>query len=51
MSRAQPIHRLTGERGPVCESATEAVLWIVTHEDPGAWTWECVAVPAAEESP
>lgn len=46
MTGAQPIHRTTGERGPVFPFASLAALWIVARVDSRAWRWEPVDLEA-----
>lgn len=45
MNGAQPIHRVTEERGPVMASAFLACVWILQQSDWRSWTWEPVAPP------
>lgn len=46
MNGARAVHRETGERGPVCEFATVAALWVIfTQPDPRNWRIEPVAPP------
>lgn len=42
MTRYQPIHK-SGRKGPICERATEAALWIIGQIDMMEWHWEAVA--------
>jgi hypothetical protein len=40
----QPVHKLTGERGPALPYAINAALWIIERRDSSAWRWEAVPV-------
>jgi hypothetical protein len=46
MNGARAIHKLTGEQGPICGSATACALWLIfTQEHPSEWRIEPVAPP------
>ena len=51
MTGYQPVHLISGLRGPVMEFATQAALWIAHQPDVFNWRWDPVDKPAGVSAP